>query len=292
MTNTSNNSVILNSLQEKITIKKHCFFSPLLNLGLKELDTAMGPANFESDQLNEVFNSKFDKNSIPSDAYTCNLNKTQDGINLKIELSKTLPFRRPYYLHETPLKFQSHQLCSFAPDNKEINLIAYNNENDFIIEILPKDEEQQIIIIKKELEANTSFLDLFNSIPSDNIIISPKDKIAIPLINVDIKSEYEEIKNRQIQLNLNPINLDSISENLNFILNNKGAVVESLLVIRGTMNCAFNEPKNILINDSFVIFLKQKSSDQPYFAGYISDTEFLTKFDIQTIEDENSKICY
>jgi hypothetical protein len=120
--------------------------------------------------------------------------------------------------------------------------------------------------------------------------ISPKDNVSIPIIDVDISTKYLEISKRQAYFNSKPIHLDSIKENMCFKLNNEGTILKSEIEISGRYNCVFDEPKNLIFNDSFVVYLKQKESSSPYFAGFFNDAKFLKEYSKPFISDTNAKI--
>jgi len=185
------------------------------------------------------------------------------------------------------LVFSKNKLCSFSPDKKDVELLHYNNDNDFSIALTPKDKSQQIIMVKSKFQTDTTFHNLYESLIRSSEELSAIDRIEIPIIDVDIFTEYEEITNRQASFDSNPINLNSIKENLCFKLNNKGAIIKSEIEISGKYNCVFNEPKKLLFNDSFVIFLKQEKSNLPYFAALFNDTRFLKEHSKSFISEAN-----
>lgn len=289
MTETSQNSIIINGLDEAINLNKNCFFSPLLTLGLKELNNK-GVEHYESNILETISNYNFDEDIIPSDGYSKTFETTKDGFNLSLKLSKELPFKKPYWANENPLKIFDKNTISFTPEIRDIDLIFFNNENDFAFELKPKEESQQIIFVKKQFAKNTTFLNQYQSLRSSNDVILPGDIVSIPFIKVEVDSKYNEIKNRQTTYNSKQLSIEEITENLIFKLDNKGAVILNEIKIAGRYNCFNDNPKQLIIDNTFIVFLKQKKSPLPYFAGYFNNSEFLQCYDKLMVKEMNQNI--
>lgn len=290
MVSTTQNSSLINHFHEEFELNKNYFFTPLMSLSLKEIESNLGPVKFESQELISLFENPVESSIIPSSAYKNRIKRTNTGIELSVKLAKKIPFKKPFYLNEKPLNFHSTQLNSFVPIKDNVELIYYNNEKDFALELIPLDSQQQILIVKSPFKSTASFYNLFNSLKYKYEQISPEDNISIPIINVDIKSDYSEIVNRQAYIQKRPILLDEITENLQFVLDNQGAVIKNEVFISGKYSCKFDQPKNLLIDDSFAVFLKQKESTMPYFAGYFHDTKFLSKFNMEKVQTTNNAI--
>ncbi|HLV50459.1 MAG TPA: hypothetical protein VKY44_00725, partial [Flavobacterium sp.] len=103
------------------------------------------------------------------------------------------------------------------------------------------------------------------------------DKVRIPMIEFNLKKKYNELIGNQFQAKNVMYEIVDVNQQNAFVLNEKGAEVESMATMDAAASAEEIEPKNLIFNKPFVVFLKRKNSDFPYFAVYISNPELLKK---------------
>jgi hypothetical protein len=102
--------------------------------------------------------------------------------------------------------------------------------------------------------------------------IKTKDILKIPIINFNLETNYESMVNQHFICNNLNYTIDSAYQRTAFILDEYGAVVESLALFPAEAPC---KPKKLIFNKPFVIYLKRKDSKYPYFALKVVDTELM-----------------
>lgn len=98
----------------------------------------------------------------------------------------------------------------------------------------------------------------------------------IPYINLNAIIKYTELCNKVI-LGTEGNFIKNAVENVNFVLNETGVNLNSKTVIQDTMMSSYIDTRYFLFDNKFVLFLKEKECEKPYFAIKINDTEFLEK---------------
>lgn len=151
---------------------------------------------------------------------------------------------------------------------KNINLLYYKNENEFIIELISKNNKEQIIIAKG-----------FNNKTPDDVLKSIKLKTGIdkniedfwmPKINIDITTHYENIQKHIPQL-------FKILTKTKFEINEKGTRVESVTLMSKESASFSRNSVKLYFSEAFMILLKNKKTENPYFCCYINNLNILYK---------------
>jgi len=122
---------------------------------------------------------------------------------------------------------------------------------------------------------------------NDSIIFS---SFIVPKINFDILHSYDILKNkildnRKLLIKLNLIDqFYFISEAIQYIkfkLNEDGAKLESYAKIVLSIGKGFIIKTPLSINGPFIVYLKNKNSDYPYFMTYIGNNELLINKEVK-----------
>jgi len=159
---------------------------------------------------------------------------------------------------------------------------------------LPKDTTHKIILIKTSFPENTTFKQELEKFESNKKIFEEtknednywkyyyenEDKLIIPMIALHIEKNYESIEGTTFTAEKSSHNLIKVYQRNAFILNEKGAIIETEAEIGDVETEALPEeikPKNLIFNKPFLLLLKKKDSSYPYFAIFIADAELLQK---------------
>jgi len=105
--------------------------------------------------------------------------------------------------------------------------------------------------------------------------------LIIPKINFNIIHSYQELIGRHLNKNKdnNYANsfIASAIQGIDFALNEKGALLKSFVFIGVCTGTPRDPFINCIVDRPFVIYLKNKNSDLPYFMAYIDNAELLVK---------------
>ncbi len=166
----------------------------------------------------------------------------------------------------------------------QIDILYYKNDDNFIIRLKPKSTGDEIILAK--VKPGNTFFNTIENVKTKISSVKPSglengDSLKIPKFNFDIGHEYKELMNKQLKLKKIDFNGYIIAEaiqQIKFKLNEKGAVLKSAAKVL-MMETALQEPKarNFIFDKPFLIYLKEKKSNYPYFAMWVENDELMEK---------------
>ena len=70
-------------------------------------------------------------------------------------------------------------------------------------------------------------------------------------------------------------------QTIEFNLNNIGGNVKSEAVITGTYGSTQETRREFILNSDFILYLKEKDKDKPYFALKVNNTDVLVKEEVK-----------
>lgn len=294
------NTDFVTTLESPIDKNKNSIYAATMLFAWDEIRKEIKDSiiNIESNELELMNNSKSYIGVLDKDEYKTSIEVSDDLITAKAHFKKSLPFSYPFKKFETPIIFKndSVEMFGFYGESSKAHINFYNTDNDFSITLKPKDRSHEIILIKtnekqkslsKYLEYyNTESLAFKNNLNSDNKWqheFIRGDRVKIPVINFNIEHNYENIQGSKFNTTEIIYKVLSFYQHNAFILNEKGAEVESYSfegVVESSAEAGVvrPQPKHLIFNDDFVIFLKRKDADFPYFGLYITNDELMVKF--------------
>lgn len=163
---------------------------------------------------------------------------------------------------------------------ESVEVLFYNEKNDFAIKLDTKEGEE---IILYRTDENKSFNNYYEEIEDKssnyegNKEIERDEELEIPYINLNSTIKYDEVCNKKIK-GKKGIILANAVQDVTFILNESGGKLVSEAMVNGTYSDG--EPENIrefYFNDTFIIFMKEKEKLQPYMSLKVDNTEILVQ---------------
>lgn len=150
---------------------------------------------------------------------------------------------------------------SYFMDNFNYGICLNTQENEEIILIMTNEIEENFEILwKKYKENQKEYQYEFNKY----------DELSIPYINIDAFYNYDDLCHKYIKDTEKYI--ECAVQNVKFSLNEFGGKLENEVVIKaGAMS---NKP-SFYFSRPFVVFIKEKDKEEPYFALKIYDESFL-----------------
>lgn len=168
---------------------------------------------------------------------------------------------------------------------EQIDILYYNNDEDFAVSINTKDGDKLIINKKPNGE---NFKEIYENILNNkkeyeknggSIKLEKEDEFKMPNIEFFTLNEYSELKNNIVEFEeKDSFKIEKVIQGIEFSLNEKGGKVKSESAIIGVvMGAIENEkPKKLYIDDTFAIFI-QREDNMPYFALKADDISLLQK---------------
>ena len=272
--------------------------------GESELANELNKQSFKVDQLSENSYFKIHGQAMGEDLK----NKIQNGIKQKFNedsnlidridwndsngyvlyamLKKEFNFLEPFSTGMGSITFNNSEprIKCFGVDSsnnpiasKNVEVLFYNSEDDFAIKLNTKEGEE--VILYKTTGENKSFEENYKEIKKQQINYSGKntfeenDILRIPFIKVNDEINYDELCGREIK-NSNYY-IKQALQTIDFELNNVGGSVKSEALIDATQKAWTEKSRKMIFDSDFILYLKEESKEQPYFALKVDNTDIL-----------------
>ena len=229
--------------------------------------------------------TKFDFSGLdPSDILAYSFLLKVLAFEQKFDEIQTLEFNgTPVQAFGTKVRRDSpHKLLS------QIRILHYKDDNEFTICLKTKSNQiDSDYIILAMLEPRDTFKETLDAVnmgtPGDEIghRIRERERLEIPKIFFDQIQGFNELCGRKILIDGKESEyfIAQALQAIKFELNEEGAKLRSEAVISARKCCmSFEEkPRNFIFDKPFLVCLKQKESDPPYFVAWIENTDVLKK---------------
>ncbi|MBL7745586.1 MAG: hypothetical protein JNN00_19095 [Chitinophagaceae bacterium] len=249
-------------------------------------------------------NSNTYYNSLNRDEYHVNCYLDNGVITAEAYFNKTLPFSTPLQKADATILFNKEKVACFGmyDFDHEITrftkILYYENDDRFIIELIPQDTLHQIILamgipdvkslieavgfIKQEIAVGEKERKTFSN--AWKYSFNNSDILSIPSIRFNIGAHYKNLEGQTFSVNGQKYLFLTAYQRTALILNENGAVVESFA--RAAADTAMTEkpqPKKLIFDKTFFILIKRVDRTNPYFVMKVDNTELLIK-EKETIE--------
>jgi len=214
-----------------------------------------------------------------------------------------LPFEIKLQSFKNKLIFEGQKVSSFGVKGdgsyqqlERIKIIYYKNDDNFILKLLPKDKEHEIILLKTEkkfysisemmgeIEARTEMgkREKKNERNHWKYFYAEEDEVVIPKFNFNIETNYPAIEGTKFSSANQNYLIEKAWQRVAFILDESGAKMESkaeMVVAIEDMEDDFEnpKPKKMIFDKPFLILLKRTESKNPYFGLWLTNAELMMK---------------
>lgn len=161
--------------------------------------------------------------------------------------------------------------------NQNVDVLFYNNQNDFAVKLKTKENEELILYMN---ETYTSFNDMYNEIEeksknySGDKTFNQSDELKIPYINVDTIINYDELCGKIIK-DTDQMYISNAIQNVKFTLNEKGGNLLSEATVVSEYNSLAENARFFNFTKPFVLFMKEENKDKPYFSLKVDNVNIL-----------------
>jgi hypothetical protein len=276
------------------------------------LKLSLGPNDKEPKRLLDIFNNSiFSKNDLDESSYYIKSGygqNTVDTINREsrtkfsqktfADLSLTLNpkdiISYAYFLKQVEypdqfkiekIDFMGEMVNGFTADSnkqkKNIYLIDYVNDKNFIVRINLKDNSDELILAKGYPMDNPkqALLTVVQK-NSSAMPIDSNDMFSAPNVNLEYNREYKELINKTLyNQGFEQYKIGAMFENIKFNMDNKGARVENEGVIVSTWGESeeVKGARKLIFDKPYWIIMKRANSANPYFILGINNSALLEK---------------
>ncbi len=266
-----------------------------------ELASALNKEGFTTDDISE--NSYYKKYGFMTKALKKEIkNGLRTKLNEKSDILNSFEWREDNFLlyamlkkdFEYPQKFNTLTPDDFmgkkvkffgfeknAPKEQLENarVLFYNSKDDYAIQLVTKQNEEVILYRtndKKNLEEFYKDLNTKQKAYEGNKNLTKEDSLKVPFIKFDRMFCYNEFSGRQIKDS--DFMITQALQTVKFNLNNKGGSLKSEAAI---VLMRLAQPTEIArefnFDKPFVLFLKEKDKNLPYFIASFQNAELFEK---------------
>ena len=181
--------------------------------------------------------------------------------------------------NRTPVKYFGIKDNSNEKLYKNVEVLFYNNDNDFAVKFLTKGNDEVLLYRTNDDKTFDKYFQDINQKSKDytgSKSFDKGDNLMVPDINFYKMGGFEELEGHKI-LNTN-FYIDKTVETIDFKMNNEGVKLKSeAAVMVRCMSLAPQSGRYFMFNDTFVLFLIEKGQKVPYFAIRVHDVDAINK---------------
>ena len=161
--------------------------------------------------------------------------------------------------------------------NQNVEVLFYNNQNDFAVKLKTKENEELILYMN---DTYTSFNDMYNEIEeksknyAGDKTFNQSDELKIPYINVDTIINYDELCGKIIK-DTDQMYISNAIQNVKFTLNEKGGNLLSEATVVSEYNSLAENARFFNFTKPFIIFMKEENKSKPYFSLKVDNVNIL-----------------
>lgn len=292
------------TLENSISNDKNAIYCSTFLYAWDEIRSKIGaPLQIKSSlsDLTLINNSHSFVESLKEKEYTVEATIEDNFIVAKAEFRKSLPFDINLISYNHNLQFTGTWVESFGLRGHDyqrtqiVEIKYYQNDDNFILGLQPKNKDQEIILFKSENRFHT-LAEMCNELDKLSVMgsmlteggnnwrycIRKEDDIIIPKINFNIQTNYKSIVGNKFRASKNEYSIRTACQRTAFDFNEKGAEIESEAEAYVTTALEKEEidkprPKIMKFDKPFLLILKRKDSTKPYFAIWITNPELMKK---------------
>jgi hypothetical protein len=299
------NTQFIPTLEDEISDNKNSIYCASLLFAWDEIRKEINspliiPSEFT--ELNLLNNSESFYNVLENKEYESSAEINENSIIAKAEFDKSLPFEHQLQNLNNKLTFNGQKVAAFGligvctyEQFQSIKIIYYKNDSNFIVKLIPKEKEHEIILFMSEKK--------FNSISEMNIEIErlteigekeikndkinwkyyykEEDQLIIPKFNFNIKTNYDSLEGKKFSSGNENYNIERAFQRTAFKLDESGAIIESEAEIEVTVEeieeIEKPKPKKMIFDKPFLILLKRTDAKNPYFGLWSTNSELMIK---------------
>ena len=275
-----------------------------LDLAWKELEDKIGLNKIELEGempqiANDLNESTFSKEMLNPNDYKINVERTvTNGYKIDATLNKELNFlesfdnfndyKWTFGNSDEAIKYFGINNASPEKMNRNVEILFYNKlnngsllSNDMAIKLKTKEGDE---IILYRTDDKKSFDEYYEDIKAKTknykgrTEFSQDDELRVPYVKVNGMINYNQLYDKKIK-NSKGLYIYDVIQNVNFNLNEKGCNLSSKATMVTEYMGIGQDTKYCYFQDTFIIFMKEKKSDKPYFALKVDNNDILEKIE-------------
>ena len=157
----------------------------------------------------------------------------------------------------------------------QIQVLYYNNEDNFAVKLLTKNNDEVIFI--KNPKGDT-FGEVYDNMEKaaekydGSRRFEEDDFFKAPLVKLNSEREYTELQGKPfVAQNVGTAEILKAVQSIQFSVDEKGGKIKSEAGIEIIDSVSPSEPRYFYIDDTFALILKESDKDMPYFMSKITN---------------------
>ena len=245
-------------------------------------------------EIEKGIKDKFNQESDILDLFDWSDNGLNDPSNPNLDryFFYVMLYRKFDFLHEfnnlekgmfgkyNDIKYFGIDDSSKSETRNQVEVLYYNSEDDFALLINTKSNDE--VIFYKGPKGDT-FKEIYDNMNLEtdkyngNKNFSSVDKFKAPNLKFNELREYDELSGKPFPTEKGEGEITKAVQTIQFYLNAKGGEIKSEAAIDSytASSAPVDVSRNFSVDDTFVIFLREKGKELPYFASKVND---ITKF--------------
>jgi len=209
-------------------------------------------------------------------------------IKFSLKLNEELGYQELCFNEKKDVDFFGRYGSDDSIVSSKYKIHDYINEDDFIFEIETTSPTDEVYLAKVTPEAtlDATFQNVKSRINKGFVeYLGYDDLVKIPFIKFNIQKEFEEVTGARIlNKEFRKYSIGRAIQLISFDLNESGIIVESFAETFAPLSFRSKEPKKLIFDKPFLIILKEKKKESPYFLMWVSNTEFMRETQRKRIE--------
>jgi hypothetical protein len=234
------------------------------------------------------------QHSLRPDEYSADVKIIDGEIFAEAFFYKTLPFQISFKKSEIPLLFGTQKVDAFGVYNfdqelfNNFRILYYDSDNSFVLKLLPKDEQHEIILAKglnkmsslgKAVKEINELIEKGGKERKDpeqswKYAMIEEDMFSLPSIQFNIETSYKQLEGQRFSVNGKKHTIEGSRQRTVFVLNENGAIAESQ-AMSWLDSVGIAHPKKMIFDKPFYIILKRVDANNPYFVMKVDNTELM-----------------
>lgn len=248
-------------------------------------------------KIREELQRKFHDTASPDLLNELEPSLPSDGWLAYAYLFRKLTFEHPFQRLSEPLIFGDKPVMAFGmkrdapPKQKmavenQILVWDYKTKDDFIVELMPEDKSERILLAKITPCATLEkTIDTARARAADDgktrygMMFGSNDTLIVPVLNFDLRREYRELKGKKI-ITSGPLQDSPVIaalQTIRFRLDERGVLLKSAAAMAAKCAASKDDPRSYVFDAPFLILLERRSATQPYLAVWVDNPELLAK---------------
>lgn len=293
------------TLENPISQNKNIIYAPAFLYAWEkikeELKSPIIVGSTNSIDFNLLNKSMSHQSSLTDNEYSATAEIIDGVIIAKAFFNKTLPFETKLQVLDEPINFDTTKVFAFGmyyyseEAIKFTQILYYKDDNNFILKLVPKEKEHEIILVKglDKYETLKDAIKLSNELVAQGkkeqadtkllwkYQIVDEDIFAIPAIKFNIATNYKNIEGQGFSTgDTKKYSVEEAYQRTGFIFNENGAVIESEAIVAVDSVGAepiITHPKKMIFDRPFLIIIKRADKTNPYFVLKVANAELLTR---------------